>query len=186
MNKYDAPVAQNVDGSLVKLPYPYAQISSENKRILSLYFELVIEYDKYAGAGKGEAYLRNKLGLSDVQISSLKRYYELSQTDASGQGEMNSAEQILASLQTYIPDIVKIQQMSPAEYVNLDIETLTADSVFYYFVEMYEVAGGDGGQLVDALEANGVDVARSNRLYQQFRANNPEAFNQLGGGAASD
>ena len=189
MNKFDAPIAKDTDGSIVKLPYPNAQISNENSRIMTLYYELVQEYDKYAGAGKAEEFLLKNAGLSKVEIDNLKRYYEMAQSNAqsnAGYADMSSSEQILATLQSYMPDVIRVQSLSPDEYVNLDIQTLTADSVFYYFVEMYEVAGGDRQELIEALKSNGIDVERSNRIYQEFRANNPDAFKELEGEAASN
>lgn len=176
---------QVVDGESYSVPYtPDTQLSNENSQILGLFYELAIEYDKYAGAGTSDKIL-SSVGIKDS--SYLKKYYDM----AHGTGESvdaaagvadsaggYTAEDIYKQVILYIPDITRIQSLDASAYSALDSKDTDADSLFFYLIDLYESVGGDRAVIIEDLKKQGVDVDRSQRVYQQFRQNNPDLFTE--------
>lgn len=167
------------DGKRYSLPSPNARLSDENARILALYYDLMTEYDKYAGAGSADKVL-SSVGIKNSTF--LKNYYDaahgVDQESAPASSVTYGPEEIYEQVMLYVPDITSIQTLDAAGYAALDSKSLDADSLFFYLIDMYESVGGDRATIVADLKAKGVDVERSQRVYEEFQKRNPQLFTQ--------
>ena len=163
------------DNKVYKLPAANVKTSVENNQILGSYYQMMLEYDKFAGNGAAEKLVRSQ-GISEKGIQLLKDYYNAGSEDVTEDVRGYGADDIFEQINLYAPNIIAMQQMSDKEYRELDDESLQIDSLFFYMVDMYEDAGGNRMMLVEALREAGVDVDRSERIYYEFVENNLSLF----------
>ena len=172
IEKFGYATGVNEKGEPVRYPSP-PFISDENKKVLSGFYMLVEVYDAYASkVGKQEAVkFLNSIGVKD--IDELKRNGQ-SSDGSEGYTDGYTAEDVLYEMSSMMPYILEAQQKTGADYFALDEEVIYYDSLYYWYIDVYEGLGGDRKILEEALMQSGVDLQRSKRLFDEFTANHPE------------
>ena len=164
---------------------PGTQLSPENTQILALYYEFYMAYYQYAGKEAANKLIQS-LGMTSM-LPRLEKYYAgeeaksgegaasgVDESDYSGEGL--SPEDIKAEMMSAAEEVAKLQKMSAAERAALGSDYTPMDSLFYYYMLMYEDAGGSIEEISAEIAAKGVDINKAQSQFAGFVNSHPDLF----------
>lgn len=150
-------------------------LTVESSLVPYQFYHIVELYTKYGGQLKPVEQALRKQG---IDLSVMKRNYDSYLNAASGTADTSQGTaggiDVLAEVARYAEVVNVMASRTPQEYASATDEEKQIDSMFYDLVQYLRSSGQDLTALEKNEQFKKVDMARSKRLSDQFRANNPE------------
>ena len=157
-------------------------LTYENRLAPYHFYRFISLYEKYGGDMKKVDELLGKYGFTQEELEQnynllYGNYYDYNDagqavsSQSEGAPSETQAKQYADELGYYCEIVNKLAAMSPEEYAKASPDDKEIDSILYQAIEYYQQSGADMKYLDDIAAYKALNLERSKKLYEAYKAN---------------